>query len=312
MPLIVVGAAVMSEPLFAALLLGALAAALQHRRSTHRWRWVLLAGLLGGLTILTRANALVLLLPLALAVWTVRPRFSPRALAAPAVLVVVALLTVSPWTIRNAVVFDRFIPVSTQFGSALAGTYNDQARLDKENPASWRSIRHLPEYRAVLRAPAADPRARRRGRLRAAVEGVHPRAPDLRGEGRAVDVAAHARARRARLVAPHRVDDQRRPAAGPMRACFCFWIFALLAIAGATTKRARRTPLFVWLIPLLLYLSVVFLVVETPRYRTGIDPFIVMLAALALRRALPGAADRELPPPDRARYPTSPKAPTPA
>ena len=92
----------------------------------------------------------------------------------------------------------------------------------------------------------------------------------------------------------------------------CFWVFALLALAGATTRLARRTPLFVWLIPLLLYLSVVLLVVETPRYRTGIDPFIVMLAALALRRALPGAADREPPPRDRARYPRSPTAPTPA
>ena len=148
-PLITVGGAVMSETLFAALMLGALAAVIQHRRSTHRWRWVLLAGVLGGLTILTRANALVLLLPLGLAVWTTRPRFSPRALAAPAVLVVLALLTVSPWTIRNAVVFDRFIPVSTQLGSALAGTYNDQARLDKENPASWRSVSHIPAYREL-------------------------------------------------------------------------------------------------------------------------------------------------------------------
>jgi len=32
----------------------------------------------------------------------------------------------------------------------------------------------------------------------------------------------------------------------------------------------------------LLYLSVVFLAFETPRYRAGIDPFVVMLAALAL------------------------------
>jgi hypothetical protein len=31
-----------------------------------------------------------------------------------------------------------------------------------------------------------------------------------------------------------------------------------------------------------MYLSVVFLVIETPRYRTPMDPFIVMLAALAL------------------------------
>ena len=34
--------------------------------------------------------------------------------------------------------------------------------------------------------------------------------------------------------------------------------------------------------PLLMYLSVVFLVVETPRYRTAIDPFIVLLATAAL------------------------------
>jgi 4-amino-4-deoxy-L-arabinose transferase-like glycosyltransferase len=309
-PLILVGAAVMSEPLFAALLLGALAAAIQHRRSTRRWRWVLLAGFLGGLTILTRANALVLLLPLGLAVWTVRPRFSPRALAAPAVLVVLALLTVSPWTIRNAVVFDRFIPVSTQLGSALAGTYNDQARLDKENPASWRSIRHLPEYRELyahlgeIPEPVVEDELRKRSK---AYIREHP--------GYVGTVALWTSLRMLELGG---LDWSRHTAStisvGPRWAnagVICFWVFALLALAGAVTKRARRTPFFVWLIPILLYLSVVFLVVETPRYRTGIDPFIVMLAALALRRALPGAGDREPLPPDQARYPTSPKAPTP-
>jgi MYXO-CTERM domain-containing protein len=61
-----------------------------------------------------------------------------------------------------------------------------------------------------------------------------------------------------------------------------FWVFALLAIAGALTRRARRIPLHVAAIPLLLWLSVVFLAFETPRYRTGIDPFVVLLAALAL------------------------------
>jgi hypothetical protein len=46
----------------------------------------------------------------------------------------------------------------------------------------------------------------------------------------------------------------------------------------------------VWAMPILMFFSVVFLVVETPRYRTPIDPFIVLLAAAALvtaaRRAL--------------------------
>ena len=64
----------------------------------------------------------------------------------------------------------------------------------------------------------------------------------------------------------------------------CFWIFAVLAVIGAFTQRARAAPLWFWAVPLLMYLSVVFLVVETPRYRTAIDPFIVLLAALALTR----------------------------
>jgi len=61
-----------------------------------------------------------------------------------------------------------------------------------------------------------------------------------------------------------------------------FWLFALLAIAGGLTRRARGIPLHVAAVPVLLWLSVVFLAFETPRYRTGIDPFVVLLAALAL------------------------------
>ena len=311
LPLILVGASVMSEPLFALTLLGALAAALQHRRSTHRWRWALLAGFLGGLTILTRANALVLLLPLALAVWTVRPRWSINALGVPAGLVVVALVTVAPWPIRNAIVFDRFIPVSTQFGSALAGTYNDQARLDKENPASWRSMRHLPEYRGFYARLSQTPEPEAEDILRRNSKAY------IREHPTYVAMVAWWTSRR--MLDLGGLDWSRHTAStisvGPRWAnagVFCFWAFAVLALVGAFTRRARRTPFFVWLIPILLYLSVVFLVVETPRYRTGIDPFVVMLAALALRRALQAVEDRERPRPDPARYPTSPKAPTPA
>jgi 4-amino-4-deoxy-L-arabinose transferase-like glycosyltransferase len=307
-PLILVGASVMSEPLFALLLLGALAAAIQHRRSTHRWRWVVVSGVLAGLTCLTRANALVLLLPLGLAVWTVRPRWSVRALAAPALLVVLALVTVSPWTMRNAIVFDRFIPVSTQLGSALAGTYNDQARLDKQNPASWRAIFHIPEYGDIYAHIKTTPEPEIEDILRARSKAYIRKHPTY--------VAKWTTLRMFELGgldwSRHTASTISVTAGWANAGVICFWVFALLALAGAFTKLARRTPLFVWMVPVLLYLSVVFLVVETPRYRTGIDPFIVMLAALALRRALPGAGDREPPPPDRARYPTSPKAPTPA
>src|SRR6266542_1361491 len=85
------------------------------------------------------------------------------------------------------------------------------------------------------------------------------------------------------------------------RSVLCFWIVAGLALADALTHRARRAPPYVWLVPALMFLSVVFLVVETPRYRTPIDPFLVLLAAAALaagweraRALLARARDHEL------------------
>jgi hypothetical protein len=62
----------------------------------------------------------------------------------------------------------------------------------------------------------------------------------------------------------------------------CFWAFAALALAGAATRLARQAPAWLWVMPAALFVSVVFLAVETPRYRTAIDPFIVLLAAAAL------------------------------
>jgi 4-amino-4-deoxy-L-arabinose transferase-like glycosyltransferase len=280
-PLVFVGGSVMSEPLFVVLMLAALIAALEHRRSTRRYRYAVLAGVLAGLAILTRANGLVLLLALALAVWDAKPRLSRRALGPPVALVVAALLTVSPWTVRNAIVLDAFVPVSTQLGSALAGTYNDAARTDRDNPASWRHLRNVPDYADLYRRVWVTPEAQLERRLRARAlryAAEHPlyvakvgfwntvRALDLAG----LDWSRHTASTIS--VGPRWAD------AGVL----CFWAFALLAVVGAATRRAQRAPWVVWAVPALMFLSVVFLVVETPRYRSPIDPFIVLLAALAL------------------------------
>jgi 4-amino-4-deoxy-L-arabinose transferase-like glycosyltransferase len=281
LPLILIGGAIMSEPLFVVLMLGALAAAIQARRSSRRWPWVLLAGFVGGLAILTRANGFVLLLPLALGVWDVRPRWSWGSLAAPAVLVVVALATVAPWTVRNAVELHAFVPVSTQLGSALAGTYNDDARLDRRNPASWRALRRVDQLRPIYGQVGTIPEATLERKLR------HWAFDYIREHPTYVGEVAWWTTRR--MLELGGLDWARHTystvSVGPRRAnagVVCFWIFALLAVAGACTRQARTTPLFVWLVPALMYLSVVFLVVETPRYRSPIDPFVIMLAALAL------------------------------
>jgi 4-amino-4-deoxy-L-arabinose transferase-like glycosyltransferase len=284
LPLILIGGALMSEPLFVVLMLGSLAAAIQHRRSTHAYRWALLAGLVGGLAVLTRANGLVLLLPLAVGVWTVRPRWSWRALAPPALLVAIALATVAPWTVRNAVELHSFVPVSTQLGSALAGTYNDDARLDRENPASWRSLRRIDELRSIYGQVGTIPEAELEKQLR------HESLEYVRDHPGYVATVAFWTTRRMLELggldwARHTYGTVSVDSGWANAGVICFWVIALLAVAGAFTVRARRTPLFVWAVPLLMYLSVVFLVVETPRYRSPIDPFVILLAALAVTAA---------------------------
>jgi 4-amino-4-deoxy-L-arabinose transferase-like glycosyltransferase len=286
-PLVLVGAAVMSEALFVAFMLAALVAVMAHRRSAHKLPFAVAAGVLAGLAILTRANALVLLLPLAVAVWDGRPRRAWRSLLAPAALVVAAILTVAPWTVRNAVELDAFVPVSTQLGSALAGTYNDAARDDEENPASWRSLRRVPDYAELFARVRETPEAQlerelRRKALRYAADHPGYVAEVALWSGlRTLDLAGRDRSRATAAT----ISIERDWAdAGVV----CFWAFALLALGGACTRRARQVPGFVWAVPVLLLLSVIFLVVETPRYRAALDPFVVLLAALGLA----GAASR--------------------
>jgi hypothetical protein len=108
--LVMVSSDVQSEPLFLVLLLGAgfLLLASVDRPSTTL---SLLAGILTGLAILTRPSALLvaplLAAPLAARRWPFRVRTH---LAAAGILG--AVLSLAPWTIRNAVVYREFVLVS--------------------------------------------------------------------------------------------------------------------------------------------------------------------------------------------------------
>lgn len=65
----------------------------------------------------------------------------------------------------------------------------------------------------------------------------------------------------------------------------CFWVLALLALAGTITRRARAVPWCVWLAGALLLASIVFVTTETPRFRAPLDPFVILLASAALATA---------------------------
>jgi hypothetical protein len=65
-----------------------------------------------------------------------------------------------------------------------------------------------------------------------------------------------------------------------------FWILCLLALAGVFTRAARAAPGWIWWLPVLYALSIVFVNVETPRFREPVDPFLILLGACAVVSAL--------------------------
>jgi 4-amino-4-deoxy-L-arabinose transferase-like glycosyltransferase len=113
----------MSEPLAATLLSGGVLAALWAWNG-GRWRW-LLPGVLFGALALTRPEYLAIAGLVGLLVFLREARDDWRSsLVRAAIFLLGLVVIVAPWTVRNAVALDRFVPISTGGGQVLfAGTY---------------------------------------------------------------------------------------------------------------------------------------------------------------------------------------------
>lgn len=119
----------MSEPLAATLLSGAVLVMLWARDGAKQSAqagvgWVLPGMLLGALA-LVRPEYLGVALLLGPVVFVVGAKNDWRgSLAQATIMLVAALLVIAPWTVRNTVVLDRVVPISTGGGQVLfAGTY---------------------------------------------------------------------------------------------------------------------------------------------------------------------------------------------
>ena len=115
----------MSEPLAATLLSGGVLAVLWAAGPASLARGWLLPGALFGCLVLVRPEYLGIVLLVSLVVlvkdWRVDWR---KSLATAAILLAGVAIVVVPWTVRNAVALDRFVPISTGGGQVLfAGTY---------------------------------------------------------------------------------------------------------------------------------------------------------------------------------------------
>ncbi len=275
-----------AENLLTALVLAAVAAALRIRTSKHPYAWTVATGVLAALATLSHLNGFLILIPLAFAAIpaargahaTRAPVPGWRSAIGPALLVATAALTIAPWTIRNAVVLHRFIPVSDETGITLVGTYNPASAANPVVPYKWRIYFGIPGERQLIREsgqltePALGDRL-----VDQAFDYIvsHPLAP--------LAVAYHNSLRLLELEGSFAWHASATAMGLSTNAAWIgvvsFWVMCLLAIGGAFTRATRRAPLWLWAIPLLLASSVVLVNVETPRFRVPVDPFLILLAA---------------------------------
>lgn len=293
-PLVLLSRDLVSESLFIPLELGAVLCVLEFRRSGGSWRWSAAAGALCGLAILTRNTGFVLAIPIALGLWRGRDRPLGPALAGPLVALACAAVVISPWLLRDAAEFGRFVPVTTSGGIGLAGTYNDASHADADSHGAWRNPQVVPEFTHLFREPGLD-EAEVDQILREKALSFAWQHPGYVAETSAWNLLRLFETSADSVVDRHghTYSDRGVGSTNPPADRLGLAVVGLLALIGGaalvgSSARARRAaappelptgPLFLWLVPLMM-LAVAVPIAGVPRYRLPADPFLMILAAI--------------------------------
>lgn len=242
---------------------------------------MLASGALVGVSCWLRANALLLAPLLAVFVFLLSDR--ARRLRLAATLVVGAALVVGVLTVRNAVVFRSFVPVSLGAGQTLLegiGDYDRARRFgipatDDEIMRQEADAANRPQYRDSLLGPDGIARERQRLRRGFSVVRAHP--------VWFASVMLRRAASMLRLERARRVSDQ--TGVGIIQRLFITALFLPLALAGAfllaRSRRRRRALALLVAVPA-YYLCVQSIFHTEYRYTLALTYFLFALAAVAL------------------------------
>jgi 4-amino-4-deoxy-L-arabinose transferase-like glycosyltransferase len=263
---------VMSESLTALLVSAALLVLLRAERATGIWPFAWF-GVLVGLATLTRSE-LALFVPLSwLVLWWWGGDRRRRVLAC-ASIGAASLLVVAPWVAFNMVRFERPVLLTTNDGTTILGAYCDPT-FDGPYRAGW-YIGCVVEAESWVEGQDRSVRsaAQREEGLRYARENI-TRLPEMMV------------LRTLRTFDLYALDDLIAQDEGEERARWAvwtgivwFWVLAPLAVAGATLVRRRH--LAVLAMPLATTVLVSALFYGAHRFRTPLEPVIVVLAAGAI------------------------------
>jgi 4-amino-4-deoxy-L-arabinose transferase-like glycosyltransferase len=238
----------------------------------RRWSAWAGYGFLWGIVLMTNA-ALVSLMPFLVAWLAWRAR--PRAFARPALAVAVALLCCVPWTIRNYAVFHTFVPLRSVLGLQLWVGNNPHAKV------VWLGEQH----------PINDTAERNQYIAFGETAYMHEKLDA------AVDYIMHHPGREARLIAGRFVSIWAGGTPAPLTDFFrnhSLWfryvlLFNLAAAIGTAAGifllfRERNPYTFPLAVFPLVFPWAYYLTLALPRYRHPIDPALVLLFAVSLRR----------------------------
>jgi hypothetical protein len=173
-----------------------------------------------------------------------------------------------------------FVPVSTETGGTLLGTYNPSAAWhDPGCPACWILLSRTPAELGLAHRLLALPEVARDSRSRALAERFaidHP--------GYVLQVARENSLRLLELGGERRIRVTARsidvpPGAAEVGAWELWLVLGLIA-AGVAAGALRFVPVALLALMAFLWLTTVVVVSDTPRFRATIDPFLLMLAAL--------------------------------
>jgi 4-amino-4-deoxy-L-arabinose transferase-like glycosyltransferase len=271
--------ALMAESTYGVWVVATLLAALELARRPTVARAAVL-GLVGALAGLSRGEGLGLLVLLAfVAVWRMPAAGLGTRVRLLAVAGLVALVVVAPWTIRNASVFGRLVPISNNANEIWVGA-NCPDTYYGPLIGAWK-------FQCYGRAPAGDEAQRALEYRRRGITDMSDHA------GRLPVVVA---ARVGRVLDVYRPWGQgaflasaegRHPRAQHL-GLIAYWLLVPWAVAGGVLLRRRRqdTELLVLAAPVALVLLVAVTTYGSTRFRFAAEPGLVVLGAVAVDAAI--------------------------
>jgi hypothetical protein len=270
------------ETTFTALVLASVAVLVGHDWSTGRapsTQRLVVFGVVFAATMLVRPFALPVLVGLALAVWRsgAGTRTVLRSVAIP---VLVVLLAMVPWTLRNARALDAFVPVSTNLGDTMC--------LDRTLDANG-------TFRFAIHEGCADPALpeveRNGANIRKALSFVahHPVKEVSLWGMRLYRMMEHDRVALREVEengAGRFLPDWLRSGLG-LLADLWFYAVGVLALVGVATTRRQlwaTAPRVVFLATSVGLLLIPLGLWGAPRFHVPLAPFMAVMAAVTLSR----------------------------